>query len=255
MKKIIILMLPVLVLLSSGVYLFSLSDEREPQSPVLGDSKPQASSDNTVALGEYEALWYQVEDVDRLVLGSNLKAKEAASGLFEDQACSFLINGGFYSPELEHLGLFLTEGETLSPVQENVLLNGFVSINSLGIPKIGVLPDEELRLAMQTGPMLVANGEYKELTLTSDKYARRSIAMVTGSNELVFMIVYSGETRFSGPLLAETPELIRIFGQKTGLPIADAINLDGGKASAFITERVALTELSTIGSYFCMEAN
>jgi len=251
MKKILFLGLVVLLFVLVFNLFFDGNDQGE-KNPVLGDSQPKKKDLSLTLTDEYEALWYQVEDLDKLILKSNLEEKEAASNLFASNSCSFLINGGFYSTDFKHIGLFLVEGNTLSPSQDNSLLNAFLSVNSLGTAKIGILPDEDLRFALQTGPLLVSNGQYKKLSLRSDKYARRSVAMVTGSNDLIFMMLYSGESHFSGPLLSEVTYLIQIFSQKININIADAINLDGGKASAFITKETVVTELSPIGSFFCV---
>lgn len=237
---------------AAGVF-FYRADNKKDLNPVLGESKSLNTGGNAIILSDdYHALWYKVEDIDKLILKSNLDAKDTATFLFAANNCEFLINGGFYSPEFEHLGLFVADGITLSEKQSSSLLNGFISINSLATPRIGVLAEDELRMALQTGPVLVANGQAKNIKIKNDKYARRSIAMVTGANELVFAIIYSGNARFSGPRLTDIPALLAVFSQKTNLKVADAINLDGGKASAFITDNTKITELSPIGSFFCV---
>ncbi len=252
MKKNITFGFILVLLVAFGVFFYSANNKKN-ISPVLGDSENSLNSQNSLVLiDNYEVLWYKVQNIDRLILKSNLDNKDTATTLFSANNCEFLINGGFYSPEFKHLGLLVSDGMTVSEKQNNSLLNGFISVNSMATPKIGVLADEEIRLALQTGPLLMENGQLKTLNIKNDKYARRSIAMVTGANELVFAIIYSGDARFSGPLLSETPGLIEIFSQKTTLHIADAINLDGGKASAFITSEIAVTELSPVGSLFCV---
>jgi hypothetical protein len=54
-------------------------------------------------------------------------------------------------------------------------------------------------------------------------------------------------------LLSELPDILQRLEDKAGLKFVDALNLDGGAHSVFVTDEVSLTELSLIGSYFCLK--
>ncbi|RJR30058.1 hypothetical protein C4564_01180, partial [Candidatus Microgenomates bacterium] len=107
--------------------------------------------------------------------------------------------------------------------------------------------------ALQTGPVLVENGSAVELSLARDKQARRIVAAITGSNELVFVAIYSPGSSFDGPYLEDLPLIVNHISEELNLNIADAINLDGGTASAFYSENTHISELSPIGSFFCVK--
>lgn len=201
---------------------------------------------------EITAAWFLVSEPTKLNLKSNLQDKQTAQTIFQNENCQFLVSSGFYDPQGRHIGLFQYKNNTISPFQSNELFDGFLTVNQFGTPMIGPdVPNDESFLALQSGPLLFQNGHELDLNLESDKNSRRVIAAVTGENKLLFIILYSNKQSFSGPLLKEVPDLLDTFVDKTGQNIADAINLDGGKASAFIGPRFKLTEISIIGGYFC----
>jgi len=208
---------------------------------------------NLVGLDEnIAAVWYKVSMPANLTLKSNLESKETAGNIFSSRNCKFLVSSGFYDTNDTHIGLFQYKGEVISPLQSNKLLNGVLSINSFNTPRISEEPPkDDLLLGLQSGPLLYSNGQELALDLRSDKPSRRIVAAITGYNELIFIALYSNEQVFLGPLLSEVPGYLTTFIDKSGIQIADAINLDGGKASAFILENFKLTELSVIGGYFC----
>mgnify|MGYP001590102184 CR=1 FL=1 len=77
------------------------------------------------------------------------------------------------------------------------------------------------------------------------------VGVVTDEDRLVFLSFYNPISYYLGPNLEDLPGLLKSFEKETGIQIKDAINLDGGTASAFYAEGVSLTELRPIGSYFC----
>ena len=168
--------------------------------------------------------------------------------------CQLLVNGGFYTENNEPTGLFITDGETVEAFRSNTLFNGILSVNEFDTPRITrTVPSGVSRIAVQTGPVVFENGSPVNLSLVRDERSRRTVAMATGFNELVFAIFYEEKSVYKGPLLTDLPELVEAFGKATGLIIADAINLDGGSASTFISQNGKLTEISSVGSFFCLK--
>lgn len=90
------------------------------------------------------------------------------------------------------------------------------------------------------------------MSVKNDKQARRVVAGVTGENKLIFLVFYDNNQYYSGPYLNDLPDLVDKTGKSLDLNIADAINLDGGSASAFISDDIKLTELTPVGSFFCI---
>ena len=78
-------------------------------------------------------------------------------------------------------------------------------------------------------------------------------AAKTMDNELLFLTVYSGDSVFDGPLLADLPLVIEKISDEEKLDIAEAINLDGGSASSFYQGETTISELTPVGSLFCIK--
>jgi len=256
MKKYFSYAVLVLIVLLMGAALVLLLKPKSPTrifgapaaSIVLKTSKTEIVYNDTA----YAFSWFEVSDLDSLKLIPNFEAKSISREVKENNGCKFLVNAGFYTKENSATGLFVTEGKTMFPFRENSLFNGVLSVNDLAVPRItrGV-PVDHLKTAIQSGPLLIENASVQKLSLVRDEKARRTVAFVTGENKLYFAAVYSPLSVFEGPLLADLPTLLDLFGKKTNLVAADAINLDGGTASAFLTSEVTLTEVSSVGSFFC----
>lgn len=200
-----------------------------------------------------EALFFLVKNTDRLVLFSNLESKLSAADAYEDNDCGSLISAAFYTQENTHVGLFVSEYKRLQNEKNSLLFDGFFTVNDFEIPKITRdVPTENVRVAVQSGPLLIENASDLSLSIKNDKNARRVIVATTGENEVYFIAVYDTNSKFSGPMLQDLPDVLVLLREKTGLPFADALNLDGGTASAFYTQDLHLTEASPIGSYFCV---
>ncbi|KKW11013.1 MAG: hypothetical protein UY49_C0010G0009, partial [Microgenomates group bacterium GW2011_GWC1_49_7] len=77
------------------------------------------------------------------------------------------------------------------------------------------------------------------------------VAAKTGEGFL-FLTVYKEDSVFEGPLLADLPKVIQKINTEENLGIVDALNLDGGSASAFDNGETSLSELTPVGSLFCV---
>lgn len=197
--------------------------------------------------------WIIVKDARKISLQSNLEEKLGSKEAKNKNGCSYLVSGGFYTKEGDHSGLFISEGKKLSESKANSTYNGYFSIDYEGKAQISKSEPSSARVALQSGPVVMFNGKVSSLSIKNDKPARRMVAAVTRLNHVVFISVYKKGSVFSGPLLSELPSLIKKLNDKTYLEIVDAINLDGGTASAFISYKVNLSELTKIGSFFCIK--
>lgn len=194
---------------------------------------------------------YLIGSSDKVFLYTNL---ENLSGkeLKDKYNCSYLVNGGFYDHDFKPIGFLLSEGEVLSPWQKNRLFNGVFSVNRIGTARITrVVPDDPLRLALQSGPVVFENGA-KVYLKSSIAFERRVLVGVTGDNTPVFLVFWSEKNFFGGPALEELPYLIEKINKDFNLNIADALNLDGGTASVFYGDAINLSEASKINSFFCI---
>ncbi len=204
----------------------------------------------------YKVNLYEIESIDNLFLKINLPEKQPASKIFSNENCSFLVNAGFYTKEGDPVGLFISEGKKIRDFSKNQLFDGVFSVNSMATPRITIeQPKDSLRVALQSGPILIENARPQKLSLKNDKPARRVVLAITGENKIIFLIFYKKDSAYLGPLLNSLPEMLQKFQEENGLNIADAINLDGGTASAFYTKEVSVVEASPVGSYFCYKEN
>ncbi len=220
------------------------------------DVKLQNSEENIIKLSE-EDFSYQykiIDNTDKLILKSNLEDKLTSTEIYVKYNCSFLINGGFYSEDYKNLGLFTSDYKTLNKQVQSSLFNGFLTINDFETPRISSnLPKDQLRIALQTGPMIMENTYTFDIKTQNEKSSRRMIAAVNGDNKLIFLTVYKKDSVFIGPKLSDLDEAIVEINKVENLNIADSVNLDGGSASAFIDKDTNLREISTIGSFFCLQ--
>lgn len=247
-----------------ATFVLAHSTTTKNSSPVLGTEVNGSQQPNNInvfnaRVGDYHIVWAKVEP-DGVVLIPNFDAKENASTVYKNNGCKLLINAGFYSSDKANasayapIGLFVTGGKEMSGFRTNKLFNGILSINDFATPRItDSVPQDHLDIAVQTGPILIQNATGVSLKDVSEKTSRRSIAAVTGDNKLIFMSIYGDGHSFSGPSLQELPALVKEVSDERGLNIADAINLDGGSASAFYSGDVRFSEASPVGSFFCVK--
>jgi|WetSurMetagenome_2_1015567.scaffolds.fasta_scaffold11665_6 exopolysaccharide biosynthesis protein len=187
-------------------------------------------------------------------LYSNLQDQKLSEQIKVDKSCSVLVNGGFYSKENTHLGLFISNFKTVSEYLQSPTFNGFLSIDSEGKLTIGSdFPPATVRLTLQSGPLLIQDNEALPLKINNDAPNRRVVAGKTADGKLIFLTFFRDGLDLQGPLLGKLPDITVLFEQQAGIDIANAINLDGGSASIFISNYIRLNEMSHIGSYFCIK--
>jgi len=199
------------------------------------------------------ATWFSVDDVDGLILYPNYKDQITSSDAREKYDCTNLVSGGFYDEDNSPIGLFIGEGETLSKQVNNDTFNGYFSVSNNGDAKITSWVPSDVRIGLQTGPLLIYEGNLRNLKLSRDKEARRVVLAQTESDKLYFIVLYDSESFYQGPKLDELPKMIKDIEENIGEKVTYAINLDGGAASSFYTKDFSLTELSFVGSFFCMK--
>jgi uncharacterized protein YigE (DUF2233 family) len=168
----------------------------------------------------------------------------------QENNCTYAVNGGFYDANNKPLGLFINASLKTSSV-ESSLVNGYISVTTK--PAVSFDLPESPILAVQTGPMLMMDGNKLKLAIKNDEYARRMIAGISSTGTLLFMAIFIPETKVQGPKLAELPDVIEQINRTIQDPLVSAINLDGGNASMFKNNAIYITEVSAVGSLFCLE--
>lgn len=228
-----------------------IHNEPTPTPEVLG--VPEKDFPRIISLNgaSYNVFWY-IPDVDKIILVPNYEAKLTSDEVINEYGCEFLINGGFYDEYREPLGLVIADSKQIGAYRQSSLFNGLFSINYFLTPRITrEVPEDTLKIAVQSGPILFDNGKQASISIENDKNARRSVAAVTGENELVFIHFTGTNNSYYGPTLTELPALIDKLNRDSHLNIADALNLDGGSASVYIKRDIRIKEINFPGAYFC----
>ena len=200
----------------------------------------------------YRVAWLSVPDPSALSLIPNFDQKRTARSLIDNNDCSKVINGGFYTKDNQPTGLFVAGGKILRDNIQNSLLNGYIFIDQNNIASIQASPPEaSVRLALQTGPILIRGGKMATLAIRDDEFARRVVVGLSQKGAVIFLTIYDPENSWNGPKLADTPGVLS--GVMERLQLTDALNLDGGSASTFIRGDLSLQELTSVGSFFCIK--
>ncbi len=204
--------------------------------------------------GHNIAYQYVIAAPSQVTLFSNLKQSTDSASAKRTHQCTSLINAGFYTKEQKHLGLFISNHTNIHPAIESTLVDGYLSISDTNQATISFQePSSESRFAVQSGPIIRTDSTKRLLRLIDDKFARRSIAGISDDGHLIFLTLYFKDQEYSGPLLSRTPYILEAIQQAENMHITAAINLDGGSASAFLSDTGALTELAPIGGFFCIK--
>jgi exopolysaccharide biosynthesis protein len=259
MKRLLFIIF-IFFLIITSVYLWSnhLVFKKQTSSTLLSPSPSNAPLPSPItqtisyngAVYAYE--YFIVDNLKKVSLIANFKERKSSNELKTEFHCKAGINGSFYDKEGNPLGGFISGGETLKKPISSRLMDGYLSIDDTKA-KIGFTPLPNSSIVLQTGPLLIVDREVTALKIVSDEQARRSIAAVTNDKNLVFLILFDPQSAYQGPYLSDLPSITKEISKVLPSPIVSAINLDGGNASAFFSESTTLTELSPVGSLFCLQ--
>lgn len=251
MKRILGLIF-VLTVVVSGIFLFGRT-KKETFSESSAETGNRTARETVFDGVTYQYALFKVDDLSKLNLIANFDTKKKADDVYKKNGCRYLANGGFYAEGGKPIGLFVSNEEEQNGWVANRLFDGILSVNDFNTPRITrSVPEDHLIMAVQTGPVIKENDGLVKLAVRNDKPERRMLAGVDGSNALYFLTVYQREQNFSGPLLNKLPRVLEQIEKNEGIVMADAVNLDGGTASSFITPDLNLTELTLVGSFFCL---
>ncbi len=222
---------------------------------ILPSERNVAEPLNYIVNGEtFSFSWFAVDQTDSIKLIPNFTKQTSSISVAQENKCTFLSSAGFYSTDSKPIGLFVIDNKQLSPYQPNALLNGFLSVNSMGIASIETKPPPGTStIVLQSGPLLIVGGLPQQLAIRNDEPARRIVVVETSNHKIVFLVLYSLENTFEGPKLTDVPNHLKEIEKNIHISIIHALNLDGGSASAFITPTVSITELTPVGSFFCIQ--
>jgi hypothetical protein len=265
--KIKILITLLLVLVLTGYFTFTQIFRKDIEVNT-SDRKPalEATETQTITVEEsgsvieneepgndnYKVNWLVIRNNSNLSLYSNSSERLTSEEVKLKYNCSHIISAGFINESNDHIGLFKNHKGIVSNSVKNNTFNGYFSLDDQNIANISNQVPENSKIAVQSGPLLFLDNRPLTLSLKNDKYSRRIVAAVNRQNEAIFIVFYSKNSPFNGPLLSELPSLIEDLENNTSINITDAINLDGGTHSVFKSGQLNLTEASIAGGYFCI---
>jgi len=250
----VVLISVVAILLVFGKPMPVTTEHPSSSTPTLSASpSPPSQSLDIIESGRtYRVAWLILPDPSAISLIPNFTQKRTARSLINNKECKEVVNGGFYTKDNQPTGLFVANFKTLRDNIPNSLLNGYIFIDQNNTASIASSPPKQtVRLALQTGPILIRDGAPIKLAIRDDEFARRVVVGISQKGAVIFLTVYDPENIWSGPKLANTPGVLS--GVIERLQLTDALNLDGGSASVFIRDDLSLQELTSVGSFFCIQ--
>jgi len=258
MKLFWISLIVLLIFLSFSFWFFS-SKKIQPE-PIIEKQEIKNEEINTGMKSltfDGEKLLFLVEKIDepqKLLLLPNFEEKLSSTVLLESNHCQFLVNGGFYGEDNQPLAWFLTQNKLFKKETKNAFLNGFLSMDEKGTILLeDIFPSKSVVWGLQTGPLLILKNQPLVLNLVHDELDRRLVAALNEKNELFFLVVTKTDSLAFGPLLEDLPLIVDQIGSELNETFQAAVNLDGGTASAFLTQTKNIKEYTWIGSFFCLK--
>ncbi len=166
------------------------------------------------------------------VIDNPADSRSSLAQAMRRERCEAGINGGFFHADWRPLGLMVSGGRLIHPMERARLLSGVLAVTRDG-PRL--LRYKEYRFGpatrdgLQAGPFLV-DGGVPVRGLHNDRRERRSAVVTDGRHGWGILA--------SGPLgLADLAEILASGDGATGFKVARALNLDGGSSTAFWSER------------------
>lgn len=257
MKKLAIFVLFFLTL--GGVYFYDLYFREAPRGSIetrvdQNPDMPQNSTEVEISEdnGDLKAVWLRVESNDKIFLYNNLQKKLSSTEAMTMNQCASLVSAYFYDSE-GPLGLVITESQVISNIGKSSLLSGIFAIDKGNIATITKKEPQNIKIAVQSGPLIMFNSKILNVESSTNEAARRIVAAIDAEGRVYFISLYKKDNPLRGPNLEELPSILSEVNEANNLNLVSALNLDGGSHSAFVTEFSKLTEVSTIGGYFCVK--
>ena len=144
------------------------------------------------------------------------------------EKCAAGVNGGYFSVDFAPIGLLISDGRMIAPLQRARLITGVLSASARGVQILRVREfslRQKKGAAVQCGPFLVDHDE-RVRGLNDSTSARRTFAAIAMNDRALLGVC-------SEISLAELATILATTRLGDDLKIQRALNLDGGSSSAF----------------------
>ena len=190
----------------------------------------------------------------RIVVVDNPGNVRLMSQVMRERSCLAGVNGGYFQPNMEPLGLLISDGRELNPLHRSRLLGGLLVVRErkLELLRVAEFSREPVPLqALQAGPFLVDKSSPVR-GLENTKRARRTAVVVNLSGRYGLAVVEPALTLARLADLLAAPEVMHDFD------IVRALNLDGGSSSALWVRTsnggMHLPERKRVRNFLCVLA-
>ena len=152
--------------------------------------------------------------------------------VMRQERCLAGVNGGYFDPDYAPIGLLISDGKMIAPLQRARLITGMLAASPREVQILRVREfsrQQKFNAAVQCGPFLVDLGRSVR-GLEKTRTARRTFAAVGSVNRAALGFC-------SDVSLAELAKILATTRLADDFRIERALNLDGGSSSAFWVAR------------------
>lgn len=186
-------------------------------------------------------------NLDILIAKDYGKSSLSATKFAHKAGSLITINGGFFSPDYQPLGLRIQQGVIRSPLKDTSWWGVFyIKDHHPHIVSQRQYPATlHPEFAIQAGPRLIVNGSIPTL---KEGYAERSALCITKTHEIVIAI-----TEQAPLTTAQFARILQRPSHQNGIGCYQALNLDGGSSSQLFAELPGFT-LNVMGFHDVTDA-
>lgn len=184
----------------------------------------------TVQLSFFSSADFRLEVID--LGGDSSPAFPSVREALRNNGCPAGVNGGFFYPNLQPMGLVVAQGRRIHRFETIKLLSGVLYCDDQGIHlarRTAFADHPEITAMLQTGPYLIEHGAPVRGLSPGNPDRRTFIATDWRRNWAL--------ATCSALSLKDLAELLDASPSVTGWAVERAINLDGGSSSAFYFDR------------------
>lgn len=181
------------------------------------------SAEATLHFVSFEADSHHLRVIDQGPTG-----RESLADAMQRTGCLAGVNGGYFHPDFEPVGMLVSDGKVIRGPQRAKLLSGALVVTQHHVRLMRStepLPGKNALQALQSGPFLVEGGK-AVAGLNDVRSARRTAVATSGKGRWALVSSSSLTLAEFGAILAQ-PDLM-----PTGLKVERALNLDGGSSTA-----------------------